>query len=341
VRERLFKLIFLTSLSVSLTCILGLAVWLIGSELEVGFLNLFVPLVLLVMLALVLSAVLASQVSRNATRSLRHIDISSPDERDVEEEIKPLVRRLNDQNRQIRRQMEELEQEHARQDRMRREFTANVSHELKTPLTSISGIAELLRDGMVRPEDVQPFAGKIYEEAQRLISLVGDIIRLSRLEDPAVAVRKEPVSLYRTAEQVCRQLLPVAEKQQISLNLRGEEGWVTGSPRIIEEIVYNLCENAVQYNRPDGTVDVTVQEEDEQVTITVADTGIGVPQEELDRIFERFYRVDKSHSKAVGGTGLGLSIVKHGAASLGARIQVDSELDQGTTISVIFPKERL
>jgi len=158
VRERLFKLIFLTSLSVSLTCILGLAVWLIGSELEVGFLNLFVPLVLLVMLALVLSAVLASQVSRNATRSLRHIDISSPDERDVEEEIKPLVRRLNDQNRQIRRQMEELEQEHARQDRMRREFTANVSHELKTPLTAISGYAELIANGMTCGEDTVHFA---------------------------------------------------------------------------------------------------------------------------------------------------------------------------------------
>lgn len=340
-RERLFKLIFLTSLSVSLTCILSLAVWLIVSELEVGLLHLFVPLVLLVVLALVLSAVLASQVSRNATRSLRHLDVSRPDERDVEEEIKPLVRRLNDQNRQIRRQMEELALEHERQDRMRREFTANVSHELKTPLTSISGIAELLRDGLVRPEDVRPFAGKIYDEAQRLVSLVGDIIRLSRLEDPAVTVRMEPVSLYQTAEQVCRQLLPVAEKQQIALNLRGTEGWVTGSPRIIEEIVYNLCENAVQYNRPHGTVDVTILEEDAQVVVTVADTGIGVPREELDRIFERFYRVDKSHSKAVGGTGLGLSIVKHGAASLGARIQVDSELDKGTTISVIFPKERL
>ncbi|MBP3587662.1 MAG: ATP-binding protein [Clostridia bacterium] len=340
-RQRLFKMMFLTSLTVSLICIVGLAVWLILSDLEVGFLNLFVPLLLLLVLALTLSAVLAFRVARKATSSLRHINVTSPDERDVEEEIRPLVRRLNDQNKQIRSQMEALALEHERQDRMRQEFTANVSHELKTPLTSISGIAELLRDGLVRPEDVQPFAGKIYDEAQRLISLVGDIIRLSRLEDPSVTVRMEPVSLYQTAERVCQQLFSVAEKQQITLTLRGDQGLVTGSPRIIEEIVYNLCENAVQYNHVGGTVEVEIREEPQQIRLTVRDNGIGVAQEELERIFERFYRVDKSHSKAVGGTGLGLSIVKHGAASLGAAIQVESELGKGTTISVTFPKERL
>ena len=341
VRGRLFKLIFLTSLSVSMTCILGLAIWLDVSELAVGFLNLFVPLLLLVVLAVVLSVVAALQVSRNATRSLRDLDISQPDERDVEDEIKPLVRRLNDQNKQIRSQMEALAREHEKQDKLRREFTANVSHELKTPLTSISGIAEMLREGLVRPEDVQPFAGKIYDEAQRLISLVGDIIRLSRLEDPSVTVRMEPVSVYETAERVRQQLLALASKQQITLSLSGEEGWITGSPRILEEIIYNLCENAVQYNRPCGTVDMTVREDASEIRFTVRDTGIGVAREELERIFERFYRVDKSHSKEVGGTGLGLSIVKHGAASLGATVQVDSELNKGTTISVTFPKERL
>lgn len=338
-RGRLFKLIFVTSLTVSLTCILGLAIWLDISDLAVGFLNLFVPLLLLVVLAVTMSVVMALQVSRNATKSLRDLDVMQPDERDVEEEIKPLVRRLNDQNKQIRSQMEELAQEHERQDKMRREFTANVSHELKTPLTSISGIAELLRDGLVRPEDVQMFAGKIYDEAQRLISLVGDIIRLSRLEDPSVTIRMERVSLLETAERVRQQLLSAAEKKQVSVELQGDAGWIIGSPRIIEEIVYNLCENAVQYNRVDGSVLVTVAEEGERVRLTVRDTGIGVAREELERIFERFYRVDKSHSKAVGGTGLGLSIVKHGASSLGAEVQVESELGRGTTISVTFPKE--
>ena len=257
----------------------------------------------------------------------------------MEEEIKPLVRRLNDQNRQIRSQMQALEEEHQRQDRMRREFTANVSHELKTPLTSISGFAELLRDGLVRPEDTQRFAGKIYDEAQRLMSLVGDIIRLSRLEDPSVAVHMEPVSLYRIADSVRLQLATVAAKLDVQLTLQGAEGWITASPRIVEEILYNICDNAVKYNRPGGTVQVTVSDHSRYAEVTVADTGIGVAREELPRIFERFYRVDKSHSKDVGGTGLGLSIVKHGAASLGAEIQAESELGVGTTILVRFQKE--
>ena len=340
-RMRVFKLIFLTALSACLVCILVLGGWMIADDTEVGLLHLFVPLLAVIVLAIALSGLLAALGSRTFMRPFEKIDISRPDERDVEEEIRPLIRRLNDQNHQIRSQMETLAREHERQDRMRREFTANVSHELKTPLTSISGIAELLRDGLVRPEDVRPFAGKIYDEAQRLISLVGDIIRLSRLEDPSVTVRKEQVSLYETAERVRQQLLPVAEKRQISLTLEGDPGWITASPRITEEIVYNLCENAVQYNRPSGTVSVLVSDEGQQVRITVRDTGIGIPREEMDRIFERFYRVDKSHSKQMGGTGLGLSIVKHGAASLGAQVQLDSELGEGTTISVIFPKERL
>ena len=196
-----------------------------------------------------------------------------------------------------------------------------------------------MRDGLVRPEDVQPFAGKIYDEAQRLITLVGDIIRLSRLEDPSVTVQREPVCLYQIAERVRQQLEPAARKLEVSYELHGDEGWITASPRIAEEIVYNICDNAVKYNRPGGSVAVCITDGDGQTKVTVTDTGIGVAREELSRIFERFYRVDKSHSKEVGGTGLGLSIVKHGAASLGAAIEVDSTLGKGTTITVTFSKE--
>ena len=339
-RQRLFKLIFLSSMAMCLACLTVLVVLLYRDQPEIGVLELFTPVLVVAVLAVVLSACLASWISRTVTDPLDKIDFSQPDERDVEEEIKPLVRRLNDQNRQIRRQMEALAREHEKQDRMRREFTANVSHELKTPLTSISGFAELMRDGLVRPEDVRPFAGKIYDEAQRLIVLVGDIIRLSRLEDDTVTVSQEPVCLYQTADRVRQQLDSVARKREVCLQLCGGEGWITASAQVVEEIIYNLCDNAVKYNRPGGSVTVTIDDRQEQATVTVADTGIGVAKEELERIFERFYRVDKSHSKEVGGTGLGLSIVKHGAASLGAQIQVESTLGKGTTISVTFPKSQ-
>ena len=339
-RQRLFKYIFLSSMAVFLISLAVLAVLLAAGGLGLDFLKLFTPLLLVSVLALALSAVLAFRISRAVTEPLDRIDFTRPDERDVEEEIKPLVRRLNDQNRQIRSQMEALAREHESQDRMRREFTANVSHELKTPLTSISGFAELMRDGLVRPEDVPRFGGKIYDEAQRLISLVGDIIRLSRLEDNAVPLKPEPVSLRQTAERVRQQLEQAARKQEIRILVEGSEGWITSSGQVTEEILYNLCDNAVKYNRPGGTVRICVAEEDGSVCVTVADTGIGIPREELPRIFERFYRVDKSHSREMGGTGLGLSIVKHGAASLGADIRVDSTVGRGTSISVTFPKNR-
>ena len=336
-RQRLFKLIFLASMAVYVCCSSVLSVWLVHGEPQVPFPALFTPLLLTGVLALLLSLALATIISRIPTRSVLHIDVSRPDERDVEEELKPLVRRLADQNRQIRSQMEALEQEHRQQDKMRREFTANVSHELKTPLTSISGFAELLRDGLVRPEDQQRFAGKICEEAQRLMVLVGDIIRLSRLEDQP-ALQQEPVSLRETAQTVLQQLQHAAQKAELQTELLGDEGWILAAPQIIEEIIYNLCDNAVKYNRPGGSVTVTVTEQSDTAAIAVSDTGIGIPEEELPRVFERFYRVDKSHSRDAGGTGLGLSIVKHGVACHNAQLQVESHLGTGTTITVTFPK---
>ena len=237
----------------------------------------------------------------------------------------------------IRRQMARLQKEHEKQDRMRQEFTANVSHELKTPLTSISGYAEILREGLVKSEDVGRFAGKIYEEAQRLITLVEDILNLSRLDEGAPA--REPrssVDLYALCQETVASLSESARQRGIALSVEGERCLVSGVEKILAEIIYNLCDNAIKYNKENGRVEVSVTREPERVVLTVRDTGIGIPPEETDRVFERFYRVDKSHSKQIGGTGLGLSIVKHAAAYHDALVRLDSQLGRGTRVRVLF-----
>ena len=226
--------------------------------------------------------------------------------------------------------------EKERREALRREFTANVSHELKTPLTSILGTAEILENGLVKTEDVSHFAGNVHREAQRLIGLVNDIIKLSRLDEGGPAGQWETVSLRGVAEGVLDQLTLAAERKQVTLSLEGDCGPVRGVPQIVEEIIYNLCDNAVAYNKPGGSVTVTLSACEEGERVTVADTGIGIPPEDRARVFERFYRVDKSHSG--GGTGLGLSIVKHGAAYLGARVELESEPGRGCTFTLIFPK---
>ena len=219
----------------------------------------------------------------------------------------------------------------------RREFTANVSHELKTPLHSISGYAELMKSGLVRAEDVEGFAGRIYTEAQRLIRLVEDILRLSRLDEDAAADRREPVDLYVLARESIQNLESTARKNNVTVNLTGGSTPVIGSRQQLLGIVINLCSNAIKYNRPGGRVDVDIRREKGHAVLTVADTGIGIAPEHHERIFQRFYRVDKSHSKAVGGTGLGLSIVKHAVLNHNAKMELDSQPGQGTTIRVIFP----
>lgn len=220
-------------------------------------------------------------------------------------------------------------------ERTRREFTANVSHELKTPLTAILGSSELLQTGMVKPEDTARFVGHIHAEAARLLTLVEDIIRLSQL-DEGVELPMETIDLAAIAEEAVQQLREKAEKNHVTLNVTAEACLLQGVPRLFHEIVYNLTENAIKYNIPEGTVTVTVTKDG---TLTVADTGIGIPPEHQARVFERFYRVDKSHSKAIGGTGLGLSIVKHACAYLGASVELQSEVDKGTTICVHFSKK--
>ena len=229
--------------------------------------------------------------------------------------------------------------EQAQAEQLRREFTANVSHELKTPLHAISGYAELLHHGMVKPADIQPFTGKIYSETQRLIRLVEDIISLSHLDEGAGDMQWEETDLYALAEETVRSLTPAAEADQVTLELSGQPAVFRGIPQLLHSIVYNLCDNAIKYNRPGGHVSVDVQNEAGSVVLTVTDTGIGIAPEHQARIFERFYRVDKSHSKEVGGTGLGLSIVKHAAKIHGAAISVQSAHQAGTTIAVRFPTD--
>ncbi len=221
---------------------------------------------------------------------------------------------------------------------IRREFTSNVSHELKTPLTSIFGISEMLKNGIVKPEDVKKFGKDINDETGRLITLVNDIIRLSQLDENKFADEKQPVDLYETAKSVIKQLQNYAGDNKVSLELFGEHCKVNGIPTVLDEMVYNLCDNAIKYNKENGSVRISVEETDDAIVLTVKDTGIGIPKEDLNRVFERFYRVDKSHSKKIGGTGLGLSIVKHAAACHDASLQIDSRVDEGTTISVAFPK---
>ena len=227
--------------------------------------------------------------------------------------------------------------ERENREQLRREFTANVSHELRTPLTSISGFAELIRDGIAKPQDVQHFAGNIYTEAQRLIVLVGDIIRLSQL-DEGDAMPTEPVDLLAVSQEAAENLHDAAAARNVTVSVTGQPAVLPGVRRLIYEIVYNLCDNAIKYNRDGGRVDVTVAADAGGSSITVADTGIGIAPEHQGRVFERFYRVDKSHSRAIGGTGLGLSIVKHAAAYHHARVALESTLGAGTTVTVTFPR---
>ena len=228
--------------------------------------------------------------------------------------------------------------EQQQREGLRREFSANVSHELKTPLTSIAGIAEIMKNGMIDPADVPHFAGKIYDESQRLIQLVRDIIRISQLDENNVPDTPVPVELKECAARTLARLESAAEAAHVTLRLGGGEATIQAVPAILNEMVYNLCENAVKYNRPGGSVTVTVRSDAGHAILQVADTGIGIAPEHQSRVFERFYRVDKSHSKEIGGTGLGLSIVKHGAAFHHAQVELESALGKGTTIRLIFPK---
>ena len=399
------------------------------------------PILLVAVIAVVLALVLASRLSKRLVRPLNELDLDDPLSNDCADELAPLLRRIDSQQRQLRAQQSQLRQrreeftavtnnmsegllllsakgavlsinpaaarllgtdkdcvgqdllsvnrslelqnliaqaragrraeavlplaagsyqidanpvvsdgavsgvavlmfdvtERESAEQMRREFTANVSHELKTPLHSISGCAELLLNGMVKSEDVERFSRQIYTEAQRMITLVDDIIRLSRLDEGAEGMQWETVDLFSLAEDTVRRLSSTAQGADVSLTLTGEDVSIRGIPQLLEGIVYNLCDNAIKYNRPGGSVTVNVRRVPGYVQLSVADTGIGIPPEHQGRVFERFYRVDKSHSKEVGGTGLGLSIVKHAARIHNAQLDLRSTPGEGTTITVRFP----
>lgn len=296
------------------------------------------PMIAIVLVMILLSVILASRSSEAITKPINQLDPENPDDTNIYPEMKPFVQRLMAQNQQIHSQMTQIKQEHKKQDTMRREFTANVSHEFKTPLTSISGFAEIIRDGYVQEKDISHFADTIYTEAQRLIVLVNDILKLSYLEEGNIDQKaRVPVELSALCRSIQERLAMAAEKQQVSLLCEGEMVTIIGIPQTLEEIIYNLCDNAIKYNHTGGFVQISIRKQEQEAMIQVLDNGIGIPEADQQRVFERFYRVNKSHSKEVGGTGLGLSIVKHGMALHNGEITLESHENQGTCIQLHFP----
>lgn len=311
------------------------------------FFTLLIPLLCLGAVAALLAWAAASREAKAIIAPLELVDLDHP-KRNMEnayQEMVPMLERIENQRQELKRQMRVL----ADNDRMRREFTANITHELKTPLTAISGYAELIGSGMVASEDDQrDFAMRIYKEAGRLTSLVNDILTLSNLDEAehsadaaaaSVLGTREPVDLPRMLDSVYQRLEGVAAKQGILLTVSSCPAVVEGVPRLLDELVYNLASNAIRYNKADGSVLLACGlNSDERPYIRVSDTGIGIAEEEREKIFERFYRVDKSRSKARGGTGLGLAIVKHAAVFHNAELNVESKLGEGTCITVTFPE---
>ena len=279
----------------------------------------------LAVLMIIFAMLLAKWQTARLIKPINELDLEQPLDNDVYTELSPLLTAMDRQNR-----------EKEAVSNMRKEFSANVSHELKTPLTSISGYAEIMKNGMVRPADIPVFSERIYKEARRLITLVEDIIKLSKLDGESVELEKQEVDLYDLTREIVSRLSPQASQKNIRMELTGEPVKYVGIRQILDEMVYNVCENAIKYNNDGGRVTVWVGNTLEGPKISVADTGIGIPKEHHERIFERFYRVDKSHSKERGGTGLGLSIVKHGALLHGAKVSVDSSPGRGTKIEMQF-----
>ena len=302
--------------------------------LMLGFL---LPMLLIIAFAFIMSFLLASRIAKRLVRPINDIDPDKPTKyigKREYSEIEPLLKRMEAQRLQIKADSAELK----KTSLIRQEFTANVSHELKTPLHAIAGYAELIESGLASEEDIRPFAGKIRAEAGRMTKLVSDIIELSKLDSGAAGTQREHVDLYRIAENAVDSLEYTASEAGITIKLSGVSAVIEGIPRVLYSIIYNLCDNAVKYNKFGGSVSVNVADLGESAVVSVRDTGIGIPKADIDRIFERFYRVDKSHSGEVGGTGLGLSIVKHGALIHKASVNVESIEGIGSEFTVTFPK---
>ena len=300
------------------------------------FLGFAQPIMAVFLIALVVSGFLASRLARNIVKPINEIDLKHPERyynKENYKEVEPLLRHISALNTQIKLDQEKIEQTAL----IRQEFTANVSHELKTPLQTISGHAELLENGLVKEEDIQPFARRIRAESLRMSKLVEDIIDLTKLDNGVAGEEWEECDLYRIAENAVDSLETAAASMQVSLHLQGEPAHMKAVPQMLYSIVYNLCDNAIKYNHAGGTVKISVRAGREDTILTVADTGIGIPEESRDRVFERFYRVDKSRSREVGGTGLGLSIVKHAVRIHHGMIEIGGQAGGGTVFTVTLP----
>ena len=404
--------------------------------------NLIFPLCGLLCLMLILSGIMASAISKRIVKPINELDLESPEENQIYEELSPLLSKIYRQNREIQNQLELAKQQqeefalitenmqeglividkytmilsanssawnlfhvdrvrqgesvycldreeefrHAieqvlsgehtelvlklngsdiqlianpvirdkktegavvllvnvteklERESLRREFSANVSHELKTPLTSISGFAEIMQGGLVKNEDIPKFAGRIYKESQRLLQLVEDVIQISQLDEEKTSYVWEPVDVYQVCKNAFESLKEKAKRLNVHLYICGERMKMEAVRTLLEEAIYNVCDNAIKYNRNDGSVSVFLTQTAQEIQIVVKDTGVGIPKEDQDRVFERFYRVDKSHSKEIGGTGLGLSIVKHAVGALKGSVILRSEEGNGTEICMKFPK---
>ena len=296
---------------------------------SVGVLVLGMSQILLVMLviAMIISGIIANILSKKIIQPLNHIDLENPEATNVYEELKPFTKRIAEENL-----------EKSQREELRQQFTANVSHELKTPLTSISGFAEILKQGGTDEQTTKDFAESIYDESRRMITLVNDIIKLSKLDEKSISMEKEALSLREIAREAMEVLGPVAENKKVSINISGDSGLFNGVRPVIYEMVYNLMDNAIKYNRTGGTVNIKIESlmDSHKVILTIQDNGIGIPEREKERIFERFYRVDKSRSRELGGTGLGLSIVKHAAKYHNASILLNTKEGEGSTFTVVF-----
>lgn len=288
-----------------------------------GFLSIVAVLVVLIVLSLILAHFLTAKLIHPIEKLAENLD-SGQDMTDYEE-LTPFVNMIREQHQNIMKSA-----------KMRQEFTANVSHELKTPLTSISGYAELIETGMASEADVTRFAHGIHSSAKRLLTLINDTIRLSELDGTEEELTVERLNLYQLADTCVEMLTMNAEKHDVTISISGRDCFINGNKQMIEEVLYNLCDNAIRYNNAGGKVEVEVYPKGKGAALIVRDTGIGIPKEHQERIYERFYRVDKSRSKSTGGTGLGLAIVKHIIAKHDAKMELVSEVGEGTTITVMF-----
>ena len=294
------------------------------------------PICFIILAALILSYVLASRIAKKIVKPINEIELDHSDQyygKEDYKEIEPLLRHISAQQMQLKQDQQEIE----KAAMIRQEFSANVSHELKTPLHAISGYAELLENGLVKEEDIKPFAAKIHNESLRMTRLIEDIIDLTKLDNGGTEMKWEICDFFRITENAVDSLEAAASEMNVSIITSGENAPMTAIPQMLYSIAYNLCDNAIKYNHNGGSVSVSVTQNEQDTVLTVKDTGIGIPEEDQKRVFERFYRVDKSRSREVGGTGLGLSIVKHAVMIHGGKITLNSVVGEGTEFIVTIP----